>query len=209
VAKSPAAQGNQVDLIAVLRGKTWEELEAIEHAERVMFPDSIRFRDRSGAVREIPVMVRVLRADERRKARVEARKYAADNGLDADRDQDLCVAIDRLHQLARAIRDAKAPHDQHATVGMLESGYDTSSLDELWERYEVYADRQDPRMEITDEAQFWAALGVVAKVGNVLPLAGLVPHSQFNCIVFGARQALLSPTFKSFSESIDSSTPAS
>lgn len=198
-----------VDPLKALRGKSWEELETIEQEGRVLFPDSIRFRDKSGAVRELPIMVRVLRAQERRAARVEGRKFAAEQGLDEEKDRDLCDAIDRLHQLARAMRDPEPPHVQHATVPMLEMGYDTSSLDELWERYEIYADRQDPRLDITDEATFWAALGLVAKAGNILPLAGLASRLQNACIVFGARQALLSPTFKSFSESIDSSTPGS
>jgi hypothetical protein len=198
-----------VDPLAALRGKTWEELEALEHQERVLFPDTIRVRDRRGEVREIAVTVRVLREPERRRARVEARKRAVAEGLDLDRDADQCGVLDRLHQLARAIRDPKPPHDQHATAEMLESSYDLSALDELWERYQVYEERQDPRLDITDEATMWAAIGAVAKAGNPLPLAGLVSRFQQSCIVFMARQALLSPMCKSFLESIDSSTPRS
>lgn len=201
--------GPVVDPIKALRAKSWEELEALEHEGRVMFPDAIRFRDRLGAVRDIPVLVRVLRGHERRAARAESRRRALADGLDLDRDQDLCATLDRLYQLARAIRDAKPPHDQHATVEMLEMGYDGTSLDELWSRYEIYCDRSDPRLEITDEATMWAALGEVARVGNILPLTGLGSLSQNASIVFGARQALTSPSCKSFLDSIDSSTPAS
>jgi hypothetical protein len=199
----------EVDPIAALRGKSWEELEALEAGDRVLFPDQIRFRDRRGALREIDIAVRVLRAPERRKARVEARKRAVAEGLDLDRDADQCDVLDRLHQLAFAIREAKPPHEQHATPEMLEGHYDLSSLDELWERYQVYEERQDPRLDITDEATMWAAIGAVAKAGNPLPLAGLASRFQQSCIVFMARASLLSPTFKSFLDSIDSSTPRS
>ena len=197
------------DIRKALRGKSWEEIEALEHEGRVLFPDSIRFRARDGSVTEVAILVRALRNHERRKARVEARDRAKQDGLDLDRDADLCATLDRLYQLARAIREVKEPHEQHATAEMLEQNYDGRSLDELWSRYEVYCDRSDPRIEITDEAQLWAALGEVARVGNILPLTGLESFSQNGCIVFGARQALLSPTFKSFLDSIDRSTPGS
>lgn len=197
------------DPLRTLRGKTWDELEAMAHDGRILFPETIRFRNKSGAVEEVPVMVRVLREPERRKARVESRKRALEDGLDLDRDADHVQTLDRLHQLARAIREPKAPHEQHQSADVLESHYDLASLDELWERYQVYEDRQDPRIEITDEAQMWIVLSEVARVGHVGPLAGVVPHSQQSSIVFGARQALDSPTYKSFLESIGSSTPAS
>lgn len=206
-AKRP--EGNVVDPLAALRGKTWEELECLEQDGRVLFPEKIAFRDRKGDRREVDVLIRVLREPDRRKARVESRKRALAEGLDLDRDADQCQMLDRLHQLAFAIREAKEPHEQHATAEMLEANYDLASLDEVWERYQVYEDRVDPRLDVTNEATMWAVIGAVAKVGHPGPLAGCVPRSQGTCITFSAKQALLSPTFKSFLESIDSSTPGS
>ncbi|HKQ70998.1 MAG TPA: hypothetical protein VJT73_16745 [Polyangiaceae bacterium] len=192
-----------------LRSATWEELEAIEDGDRVLFPDVIRQRTAKGELNETEVMVRVLRMPERRKARLDARELAKKVGVDPAVDPELFDDIDTLCTLARAIRDKGDPKTQHMTAEMLEGAYEWRSLKEVYGRYKVYEDRTDPGLEIADEKEMWAALGAIARAGNCLPLVELASLSQNACIVFSARQALLSPTFKSFLESIDSSTAAS
>lgn len=198
-----------VDPIDALRAKTWEELECIEQGGRVLFPDVIRQRTSKGDLVEVPIVIRVLRGPERRKARQETRALAKKVEVDQELDPDLFDDIDTLCILARAIREKAPPHEQHYTPELLEQEYEWRSLKELYARYKVYEDRTDPGLEITDEKTMWKAIGAIARAGNILPLTELESLSQNASILFAANQALLSPTFKSFLESIDSSTPAS
>lgn len=209
------------DPLDILRAKSWEELEAIEYEDRVLYPDALRLRTAKGDVREIKVMVQVLRKPERRRAFLEAVKIAQAAGVLPKEmpdfsnvraraiDEQLFDDLDTLCIMARAIRDVEPPHVQHKTPEMLEAEYDMRSIEELWSRYKVYEDRSDPRLEITDEKRMWKATHAIAKAGNILPLTGAESLSQNACIVFMARQAVTSPRFKSFLASSDHSTPAS
>lgn len=209
------------DPLEILRSKTWEELEAIEHEGRVLYPDALRRRTAKGEVTEKKVLIRVLRKDERRKAFLEAVKLAQGSGVlpkelaDLSNvrakaiDDQLFDDLDTLCILARAIRDPEPPHVQHGTAEDLEHDYDMRSIEELWSRYKVYEDRSDPRLEIVDEKTMWSALRALAKAGHILPLTELASPSQNACILFGASQALHSPKYKSFLESTGRSTQAS
>jgi hypothetical protein len=201
--------GEPVDPIAALRGKSWAELEAIEAADgRLLFADSIKRKRKDGTLEEVPIKLRVLRKDERRKARAEARKWAEKEGLDTERDAKLFDDLDTVCILARAIRDSKEPHDQHMMAEELERSYDMRSLEELWSRYQVYEDLTDPRVNVLDDATFWAAVGACCRARNILPLTALGSLAQNDCILRMGEEALTSPSFKSFYSAFESSTPA-
>ena len=62
--------------IKELGGRTWEELEVLEHADgQLMFPAELRRREKSGGVKTTPVRVRVPSPDDHFKARKAAREW--------------------------------------------------------------------------------------------------------------------------------------
>lgn len=193
-----------------LTEQKWEQLEALEEGGRLLFPDSIRRRTKSGALEEVPVAVRPLRKDERRKARFAAEKYAADCGVDPEnqRHKDLFEDIDTLSIIALAIREPSEPHSQHATIAELEHDYDMRSLDTLWSRYKLHEDRTDPREPLQTEEEFWAVLGAIAKARRIDPLADMPSHEQNAFILRTVELSLTSPAFRSFCSRFESSTPA-
>lgn len=191
-----------------IEGKTWEEIEVIEHGDRLLFPDSIRRRSKSGAVEEIKIAVRVPRKDERRAARLEAREWAKKSGVDPEKDPGLFEDLDTLCILARAIREAAPPYEQHQKAEWLESHYDDGSLAQIWDRLQVYESMIDPRVDAPTEEKFWQCVLGIGRARNVLPLTEFAPRAQHSLILSMADQALLSPTLKSWLESRASSTPA-
>lgn len=188
----------------------WEELEALEQDGRLLFPASIRRRTKAGKVEEVPIAFRPLRKHERRKAQLAGEKYAQECGIDLDspRHKNLLDDIDTLAILSLAIREPKEPHSQHATIAELEEDYDLKSLEDLWTRYELHADRTDPREPIQTEEEFWAVVGAIAKSKRIDPLAVTRSPEQTASIVRMAELSLTSPAFKSFCSRFESSTPA-
>jgi hypothetical protein len=192
-----------------LAAKRWDELEALEHEGRVLYPEVIRSRGKGGVLKEVPVAIRVLRKDERRKAKLEAEDWAKEEKLDRDREPGLFDDMDTLCILARALREPKAPHDQFATFKALEHDYDMRSLDELWSKYKIYEDLTDPRDGIQTDVEFWAVVGAIGRTRNILPLTECESPAQNGCILRLVELALTSPTFKSWCTSFESSMPAS
>jgi len=191
-----------------LVAKKWDELEALEQDGRTLFMDAIRARKKGGSVVEVPIVLRVLRKDERRKAKFEARKWAETIGLDPEKEPALFDDMDTLCILAQAIRERAAPHDQHMKAAELEATYDGRSLEELWSKYKVYEDLTDPREAIDDDVKFWTTVAAIGRSASILPLTESESFAQNACIVRMAREALSSPTFSSFCGQCESSTPA-
>lgn len=192
-----------------LVAKKWDELEVLEQDDRLYFPDTIRVREKGGKLRETKVTVRVLRKDERRKARNDTVELAAELKVDREKEPDLFDELDTLCILARAIRDPEPPYDQHLKAKDLESRYDMRSLEELWSKYKVYEDLTDPRDPIQTDVQFWAIVAAIGRKRNILPLTECESLSQNACILRLVDTALTSPTFNSWFESLESSTPGS
>lgn len=192
-----------------IENKTWEELGVLEHEGRLVFPATIRRRTKSGEIETIDICLRPLRRDERRSARLSARAWAHKLNLDPEKDPELFEDLDTLCCLARAIREAKPPHEQHQQPEWLESHYDTGSLAELWDRLNVLTEMLDPRVDAHDEDTFWKLVLAIGRARNCLPLTGYAPRAQQTFILSMAQQALLSPTLKSFLERSGSSTPES
>src|ERR1044071_1253902 len=188
--------------------KKWDELEALELEGRLFWPEVIRTRGKGGKVTEIPVMLRVLRKDERRKARLDAIESAGALKIDREKDPDLFDDLDTLCILARAIRDREPPYVQHMKAEDLGAKYDERSLAELWGKYRVYEDLTDPRDALLTETQFWAAVGALGKVRDIRPLTEYESLSQNAFILRLVDLALTSPTFNSWFTSFESSTPA-
>jgi len=192
-----------------IANKTWEELEVIEQGDRLLFPDTIRRRTKTGALEETKILVRVLRKNERRSARMEAREWAKRANVDPEKDPALFDDMDTLCILARAIRESAPPHDQFQQAEWLEQHFDDSSLAALWDRYPVYESMLDPRLDAPTEDDFWKCIVGIGRSRNILPLTGFAPRSQHSCILSMADAALTSETCRSFLERRASLTQAS
>ena len=205
------------DAFAPLRGKTWEELDVIETGGpgggRVLFRDTIRKRRATAeGWTDVPVMLQVPRKDERRAARLEARRLAADLHVDPDKDPALFEDLDNICILARAIRDPKpnpsGVHDQHCDPLDLERTYDPPSLEAIWERLEAYSALLDPRVTLDTPEKVWGAIAAINHSGSLLPLAAIAGREQPSFLLFMAARAIESPTAQRYFASLASSTPA-
>lgn len=172
-----------------LLSKTWGELETLEQDDRVLFPHSI-IRVRSKGAREsIPVMLRVPREHETRKARLQARAWAEREKLNPALDADLFDNLDTLCLLSHIIRNTTAPFEPwEPDPEILERSYDRVSLDAVWARVEALRKCIDPRASELDEASFTALVAMIAKKAEIDPLAVLDSDGQASFIVLMAKR---------------------
>lgn len=172
----------------------WEALGVTEHGGILHMPASIKRRNKAGGLDEVPVALRNVTNAHKFKSRTLARAYAKRLELELDRDVALVDEIENYQLLVFAIRDARAPYDQHAPdLDHLLNMYDTQQLSELWGRYNAWVDMLDPRFgELTDD-QLWQGVVRIAREANTSFLATIPGYAQSSLIVSMAQQALYSP----------------
>ncbi len=158
-----------------LKGRTIEEMQAIEAGGRILFPDTVKRARKDGTFDEILICVRVPRPSEKQQARADAVRIFKKQGLDRAQDEDLFEELDTLAILARAMRDRAPPHDQFQPVEFLlsgdeKNGFDLGSLYEVWERLKVYQSMIDPRLDVVTEDDVVAAVLAIDMVQNLSPL---------------------------------------
>lgn len=181
--------------------KSWEQLEVIESEGHLMFAESLYRRSVTGGFTEEKVMVRVPREPDLRKARVQARRWALEDGLDLDRDQDLVEQLETLCVMSMVICNFKSAIDPRTQKEFreawepdpkaLEKRYDRGSLEQLWAKIDALAHVIDPRPNTLGEEETLALISAIARARTVAPLHAYGPGAQESCIVFMAR-ALLS-----------------
>ena len=195
--------------IAELGGKTWEELEVLEHAAgQLMFPAKLRRRNKSGKVVETPVRVRIPSPNDHFAARAETRAWMAkpDLKLDPVANQDVFDQIEQLCLLAKAIRTDEKPHPQFVEAEEL-AGYDEGCLKDIQEQVNAWKDRLDPRPSVTTEEEVWRKIVAVAKAANVDPLVDTAGRDQEPLVVRMALEACRSPTGQRWLQSFGISIP--
>lgn len=167
-----------------LLSRTWEELETFEFNDQLHFPHEI-IRVRAGGKRErIQVVLRVPREHITRRARLAARQWAADEGLDPALDPDLFDNMDSLCLLCECIRNKTPPHEPWVpTPQELEIHYDRPSLDFTWARLEALRKIIDPRTTDLSEDMFLALVATLAKKAVIDPLVVLDSNGQENFIL--------------------------
>ena len=168
-----------------ISAKTWDELEAIDEGGRLFFRDSIKRIGAKGVVEDVPVLMCVPR-EEKRRARIEARAWAAREGLDPDKDADIFDDMCSYCELALCLRDVDSPKTQFQTAETLEKHFDRASISDLKARQELYADLIDPRPSVATEDDMLAVAATIARVGNVSPLVAFDSRSQTAYIIFTA-----------------------
>ena len=171
-------------LLQNILSKKWEDFEAEEHADYLLFPEDLIKRKKDGSFEKTPVMIRVPREHEMRKARIRARGWAKNEGLDPELDPDLFDNMDSMCILAVAIRNTTPPYEPYEPdPERLERVYDRVCLDALWTKLEAYRQVIDPRVANLSEEETLAMIGVIAKARNVVPLAALGGASQNSFVV--------------------------
>lgn len=185
-------------LVKAILEKKWDQFEAEEYADYLLFPDELVKRKKDGTFERTPVMIRVPREHETRKARVDARAWAAKERIDPALDPDVFDNMDTMCTLSVAIRNVTAPYEAfEPDPARLERIYDRPCLDAIWAKLGAYRSVLDPRPNALNEEETLAVIGVIAKTRNIGPLAALGGESQNNLIVSMAVQFVTSRMNKS------------
>jgi hypothetical protein len=188
-------------------GRTWEQLDVVEHANgQLMFPGVIKRRLKGGDVRENKVRVRVPSPDDEFEARVAARKELKRRGLDEDRDKDLFDKLEQLEILALAIRTFEAPHAQFQKAREFHD-YDEGSLRAIQEQITQFKAEIDPRDRVQTEAEFWRLVVDVGRSASIAPLVDTDGRDQPSFVVRMASELCRSPTGLSWLRSFGISMP--
>lgn len=194
--------------IEALGGRTWDELEVLEHeAGQLMFPAVVRRRKPNGEVREDKVRVRAPSPEDHFLARVDARKWIKKLELDAVADKDVFDQLEQLCLLSRAIRAFDAPHSQFATPDEF-AKYDETCLHDIQEQINAFKGELDPRAPVQTEEELWRTIIAVAREANLGPLVDIAGRDQGPCVVRMALEACRSPTGQSWLQSFGISIPA-
>ncbi len=194
--------------IEAMGGRTWEELEVLEHEDgQLMFPAVLRRRTPKGEVHETKVRVRAPAPDDHFKARLDARRWMKTLELDAVADKDLFTQLEQLCLLARAVRVFESPHPQFATGEQL-AKYDETCLQDLQEQINAFKSELDPRDSVRTDEEFWRTTVAVAREAHIGPLADIAGRDQQPCVVRMALEACRSPTGQSWLRSFGISIPA-
>ena len=193
-----------------LVGRTWGEIEVLEHAGYLLFPEKLYKRNRKGGYDPVDICLRVPREHELRQARVLARQIALADNLDLDRDRDLVDDLEIVCILSLAIRNADPPHEPWVPdPRKLEETYDRSSLMQLWAKLDNLTQVLDPRPETISEEEMIALMSALSKERNLSPLLVYGSEAQTFCVVTMADRLLSSLASRSSSAPSEPSTPAS
>lgn len=185
---------DKIESAATFVMDNWDALGVTEADGTLHVPAAIKRRNKKGGIDEVPVALRNPTNAQKFRARLQARAYALELKMDLDRDARIVDDIENYAILTYAIREPKAPHDQHVkTIDDLLRLYDTQSLTELWGRYNIWIEMLDPRFGSMDAEDLWKVIARVATEKTPAPLACMPTHVQFTCIVCMAREALHSP----------------
>ncbi len=204
-------EGTREAAVEQLIGKSWEELEVLEVAGRLLFPEKILRRTKSGMCEEIPVLIQIPRSHELRKARVEARRIAKKDGLDPKLDRDLIDELETVCTLSHAIRNTKPPDHEpwEPFPRTLEEKYDKSSLAQIWAKIDALTRVVDPAPDSISQDEMIALASAIAKERNLGPLFVYGSGAQTTFVVTMADLLVSSLASKSSSEPSEPSTPES
>lgn len=197
-------------VIDQLIGKSWGDLEVLEVAGRLMFPDKIYRRKAGGKFDEVPVLIQVPRLPELTKARVEARKIAQEEGLDLKLDRNLFDDWETICILSYALRNPKPDHERWEPFPKsLAEKYDRETLTQVWAKIENLRHVIDPAPDKITANEMFALISAIAKERNLGPLHVYGAGAQNSCIVFMADQLMSLLESKSSSEQSEPSTQES
>jgi hypothetical protein len=184
--KGMTEPGKQARLhaIAQLMTTDWADLETVEFAHHLLFPDVLRRRGSDGKWIEEKVMLRVPRDKDLRKCRVEARAWAQSEGIDEKRDRDLFVNLENMCILALCIRNTTPPHEpMHPDAELLEEHFDKVCLQQMWEKIERLNDVLNPAPNQLSSPEIVTLIVAIAKSRHLGPLVVYGPGAQTSFVV--------------------------
>ena len=184
--KGMTEPGKQARLhaIAQLMTTDWSDLETVEYANHLLFPDVLRRRGPGGKWIEEKVMLRVPRDKDLRECRIEARGWAAEVGIDEKRDRDLFVNMENMCILTRCIRNIDGVHEpMHPDAKMLEEHFDKVCLQQMWEKIERLNDVLNPAPNQLSNAEIVTLIVAIAKSRHLGPLVVYGPGAQTSFVV--------------------------
>lgn len=223
LAPNPLPSQPPEDVIAWLRGKTREELKAIEipgsegGMPQQRFPDALRYRRGNGDECSIPVLFKIPNDDDNDDAAQEAIRYIAKKRGDPSiRTQ--AQAIEQVGAIRFAnfetaaivslcTFDVKPPHPRAYLLPLLLHDFPADLIQDAFDRIELLRRTWTVRVSSLTEAQFWAYCAEIARCRNISPLAGLASALQDALMVRMANESLSYRMSLSSSGSNDSSTP--
>lgn len=189
--------------LAELMTKDWGELEVLEHAEHLLFPEKLIRRKADGTWEETPIMLRVPRDPDMRKARIDARQWAEAEGIDEKRDRDLFETMENMCILASSIRNSTPPHEPwEPDPKILERRYDKVCLRRMWERLDKLNDIINPNPDQLSAPEIVALIIAIAKARHLGPLVVYGPGAQTSFVVSMVDLLLSSLGSKLSSESL-------
>lgn len=170
--------------IARLMTTKWDDLEVVEHADSLLFPDVLVRRTSSGEWEETPVMLRPARERDLRQARVEARALAKKERIDEKDDRDLFVSLECMCVLARCIRNSTAPYEPWEPDPIsLERRYDRACLQHMWTKLDKLSDVLNPAPNQLSSGEIVALIVAIAKARHLGPLVVYGPGAQTSFVV--------------------------
>jgi len=185
-----------------LYNQSWEDLEVLEHNDRLLFPSKIYKRNKDGSIKGIDVLLQAPREADFRKARVLARNACLKEKLDLDRDKNLIEQYETTCLLHLCIRNPSSPYEPLAyNPEELEQQYEMTSLESAYDKICRVRDLSDPRPSELSEMDCWTLVTAIATARNALPLTAYAPDSQSIFMLFMVDQLFNSPAYRSFLES--------
>lgn len=197
-----------------LARKTWDELEAVEHGDYMLFPEKLWKRRKDGKFHVTPVMVRVPRKDEMRLARALAHRIAKEDGIDPKIDAVQFDDLENVCVMAYAVRSPTFPYEflfaaskDDPDPRMLERKFDEGSLVQLWSKLATYKEMLNPRPGSVTREEYLALVAAIAERRDIRPLRVIDGSAQSSfiittaCLLHGLMMRLSS------SPSFETSTP--
>lgn len=210
------------DVIAWLRGKTPEQLNAIEvmsegsRIPRPLFPDVLRYRNARGESCEIPILFKLPNDDDLAGATADAcahvAKLAKVPKLTPTEARELVGGVrfenfETAAVVARCALEPKPPHPPAFLLFLLIADIGPDGIADAFDRMNLLRATWSVRASTMTEAQFWGVCAEIARVRNISPLAGCAPGLQNAIAVQMAEMSLGYRKLSSSSGSNDSSTP--
>lgn len=170
-----------------LLSKTWDDVDVLtqQETERLLFPGELRQRKSDGTFKTKPIRIQVPRAPELRKARLQAREWAANEKLDPKLDAAQIRDMENTCILWFAIRNPDGP--MHEPMYMdpqeLERTWDKTALVQVWRKLDAYTRLTDPSPDDISKEEMLAVVAKIASERHLGPLVVYGSSAQTSCIV--------------------------
>jgi hypothetical protein len=189
---------DELNRVVQLTLENWDLIGVVEGDGIQHLPCPIKRRNSKGGLDDVEtVWLRNITNEQRYKARVRSREWAAELKLDLARDADLVDQLENFEILAYAIRDSE--WIQHYPRGVdIFKAYGPGELDQIWSRYDAWCRMLHPSFGSWDAEQLWTLIAKVRAHSDISPLAVMPGREQANCLLFMAREACCSPNAPSW-----------